>query len=66
MLHFFVLQVIGSEIDKERIPGIDIYLSDGDNWMFAGHEVHILATPGHTEGHIHCLLAIINLNFVCH
>ncbi|KAH1224680.1 putative hydroxyacylglutathione hydrolase 2, chloroplastic [Glycine max] len=46
-------KVIGSEIDKERIPGIDIYLSDGDNWMFAGHEVHILATPGHTEaGHV--------------
>lgn len=29
--------------------------------MFAGHEVHILATPGHTEGHIHCLFAIMIL-----
>ncbi|KAK7262604.1 hypothetical protein RJT34_30179 [Clitoria ternatea] len=45
-------KVIGSEVDKERIPGIDIYLSDGDKWMFAGHEVHIIATPGHTQGHV--------------
>ncbi|CAK8575799.1 unnamed protein product [Lathyrus sativus] len=45
-------KVIGSNVDKERIPGIDIYLSDGDKWMFAGHEVHIMATPGVTRGHI--------------
>ncbi|OIW08977.1 hypothetical protein TanjilG_05953 [Lupinus angustifolius] len=45
-------KVIGSGSDKERIPGIDIYLNDGDKWMFAGHEVHILDTPGHTRGHI--------------
>ncbi|KAK7312396.1 hypothetical protein VNO77_36217 [Canavalia gladiata] len=45
-------KVIGSEIDKERVPGIDIYLCDGDKWMFAGHEVHIMATPGHTQGHV--------------
>ncbi|KAJ1422395.1 Ribonuclease Z/Hydroxyacylglutathione hydrolase-like [Sesbania bispinosa] len=32
-------KVIGSGVDKERIPGIDIDLSDGDKWMFAGHEV---------------------------
>ncbi|KAL4359247.1 hypothetical protein AHAS_Ahas08G0058300 [Arachis hypogaea] len=45
-------KVIGSGIDKERIPGIDIYLNDGDKWMFAGHEVHVMDTPGHTRGHI--------------
>ncbi|GMN62706.1 hypothetical protein TIFTF001_031788 [Ficus carica] len=44
--------VIGSGIDKERIPGIDIILNDGDKWMFAGHEVHVMETPGHTRGHI--------------
>ncbi|KAK7257885.1 hypothetical protein RIF29_32190 [Crotalaria pallida] len=48
----FGAKVIGSAIDKERIPGIDIYLNDGDTWMFAGHEVHIMATPGHTQGDI--------------
>ncbi|PWA98151.1 glyoxalase 2-4 [Artemisia annua] len=45
-------KVIGSDIDKDRIPGIDISLNDGDTWMFAGHEVHVIATPGHTKGHI--------------
>ncbi|XP_027926657.1 probable hydroxyacylglutathione hydrolase 2, chloroplastic isoform X2 [Vigna unguiculata] len=45
-------KVIGSGTDKERIPGIDIYLNDGDKWMFAGHEVRVIDTPGHTRGHI--------------
>jgi len=45
-------KVIGSGIDRDRIPGIDIVLNDGDKWMFAGHEVHIMGTPGHTKGHI--------------
>lgn len=45
-------KVIGSGIDRERIPGIDIALKDGDRWMFAGHEVYVLGTPGHTDGHI--------------
>ncbi|XP_052875789.1 hydroxyacylglutathione hydrolase 1, mitochondrial-like isoform X4 [Gossypium arboreum] len=45
-------KVIGSGIDKDRIPGIDIVLNDGEKWMFAGHEVHVMETPGYTRGHI--------------
>ncbi|KAF3457772.1 hypothetical protein FNV43_RR02431 [Rhamnella rubrinervis] len=45
-------KVIGSGLDRDRIPGIDIVLNDGDKWMFAGHEVHVIETPGHTRGHI--------------
>ncbi|KAE8729743.1 Hydroxyacylglutathione hydrolase 1 [Hibiscus syriacus] len=45
-------KVISSGIDKDRIPGIDIVLNDGETWMFAGHEVQIMETPGHTRGHI--------------
>ncbi|KAL6976190.1 Glyoxalase 2-5 [Sarracenia purpurea var. burkii] len=45
-------KVIGSGTDRDRIPGIDIVLSDGDKWMFAGHEVLVIETPGHTRGHI--------------
>ncbi|CAA7027294.1 unnamed protein product [Microthlaspi erraticum] len=45
-------KVIGSAGDRDRIPGIDIALKDGDKWMFAGHEVHVMDTPGHTKGHI--------------
>ncbi|KAJ3681400.1 hypothetical protein LUZ60_015889 [Juncus effusus] len=45
-------KVIGAKKDKERIPGIDIALSDGDTWMFAGHQVTVMSTPGHTKGHV--------------
>ncbi|XP_058102494.1 hydroxyacylglutathione hydrolase 2, mitochondrial-like [Magnolia sinica] len=45
-------KVIGSITDKDRIPGIDIALRDGEKWMFAGHEVVVMETPGHTRGHI--------------
>lgn len=45
-------KVIGSGVDQDRIPGIDIALNDGDNWKFASHEVLIMDTPGHTRGHI--------------
>ncbi|CAN7116014.1 unnamed protein product [Brassica rapa subsp. narinosa] len=46
-------KVIGSAVDKDRIPGIDILLKDSDKWMFAGHEVRVIDTPGHTQaGHI--------------
>lgn len=53
-------QVIGSATDKERIPGIDIHLNDGDKWMFAGHEVQVMDTPGHTRGHILALFALLS------
>ncbi|KAA3480170.1 putative hydroxyacylglutathione hydrolase 2, chloroplast isoform X2 [Gossypium australe] len=42
-------KVIGSGIDKDRIPGIDIALNDGEKWMFAAHEVHVMETPGYTR-----------------
>ncbi|KAG1363698.1 putative Calreticulin-3 [Cocos nucifera] len=45
-------KVIGSSKDRERIPGIDIALHDGETWMFAGHQVLVMETPGHTKGHI--------------
>ncbi|KAK8961021.1 hypothetical protein KSP40_PGU013743 [Platanthera guangdongensis] len=45
-------KVIGCGKDKDKIPGIDIALCDGDTWMFAGHQVVVMETPGHTEGHI--------------
>ncbi|KAH0889851.1 hypothetical protein HID58_052280, partial [Brassica napus] len=45
--------VIGSAVDTDRIPGVDILLKDSDKWMFAGHEVRVIDTPGHTQaGHI--------------
>lgn len=52
-ISYLILQVIGSGVDSDRIPGIDIALNDGDQWMFAGHEVFVMETPGHTRG---CIL----------
>ncbi|XP_047317108.1 probable hydroxyacylglutathione hydrolase 2, chloroplastic isoform X2 [Impatiens glandulifera] len=49
---FYGAKVIGSGKDTDRIPGIDIVVNEGDRWMFAGHEVLVFETPGHTRGHI--------------
>ncbi|KAB5515846.1 hypothetical protein DKX38_026494 [Salix brachista] len=42
-------KVIGSGVDRDRIPGIDIVLNDKEKWMFGGHEVQVMETPGHTR-----------------
>jgi hydroxyacylglutathione hydrolase len=44
--------IVGCREDAHRIPGIDVRLSDGDTYDFAGCEVKVIATPGHTDGHI--------------
>lgn len=51
---------MGSGRDKERIPGIDLTLIDGDRWMFGSHEVIVMETPGHTRGHISFLFFTSN------
>lgn len=50
--------MIGSGVDIDRIPGIDIALNDGDSWMFGGHEVLVIGTPGHTRGYISITLLL--------
>ena len=45
-------QIIGSEKDKERIPGIDIKLTNNDIFKFGNTEFKIMLIPGHTSGHI--------------
>ena len=46
------LQVIGYEGDKNRIPEIDITLSDKEIWRKNNFEAKIYHIPGHTSGHI--------------
>ena len=48
----FACQIIGSKHDAERIPGIDIKVSDAANIEIAGVSIQILEVPGHTVGHI--------------
>ncbi|CAL8469406.1 g8947 [Coccomyxa elongata] len=44
--------IVGPAADKDRIPGIDISLKDGDTWKFGQLEMRVFDTPGHTRGHI--------------
>ena len=45
-------QIVGPKADKDRIPGIDVALGDGDTWQFGDLEMRVFDTPGHTRGHI--------------
>ena len=46
------LKVIGFKGDKNRIPEIDIALSDKEIWKRNNFETKIYHIPGHTSGHI--------------
>ncbi|QJF52261.1 hydroxyacylglutathione hydrolase [Roseobacter ponti] len=46
------VKVTGAAADKRRLPDLDVAVSDGDSFEFAGHTVHVLDVSGHTVGHI--------------
>ena len=48
----FGLQIVGPEAERDKIPGIDRTVADGDRFEFAGEPVDVLSTPGHTAGHV--------------
>lgn len=50
----FGAQLVGPAKESSKISGLDITLSEGDDFAFGGEEVQIIETPGHTLGHI-CL-----------
>jgi hydroxyacylglutathione hydrolase len=45
-------RVVGPAADRERIPGIDIALEDGERWTLGQAEARVLFIPGHTRGHV--------------
>lgn len=45
-------KVVGPAPDRERIPGIDIALDEGQTFGLGNEESEILFIPGHTKGHI--------------
>jgi len=45
-------KIIGSKKDERRIPGIDIRLSDNENFKLGNIDFKIFYVPGHTSGHI--------------
>lgn len=44
--------VYGPAAEAGRIPGIDRGLKEGDELEIAGTRISVMATPGHTAGHI--------------
>ena len=48
----FNAKILASENDRERIPEIDIFLSDGQVWKDDIFEFKVISVPGHTLGHI--------------
>lgn len=45
-------QVIGAAADTHRLPPLDVALSEGDPFSFAGEDAIIYDVSGHTLGHI--------------
>ena len=43
---------VGPRADAARIPGLDVTVADGDELKFGSLRVVVLATPGHTSGHV--------------
>lgn len=48
----FGLRIVGPKAEAAKIPGIDQTVAEGDVLKFAGEPVHVIATPGHTAGHV--------------
>ena len=46
------IKIVGPEKDKARIPGLTDGVSHGGTFNFAGRDVQVFETPGHTTGHI--------------
>ena len=44
--------IVGPKADRERIPGIDVEVEDGDSYMLGKAEAKVFFVPGHTRGHI--------------
>lgn len=45
-------RIVGPRADRERIPGIDEEVEEGDVWHFGNTEARIFDIPAHTKGHI--------------
>ena len=44
--------VVGFKRDSRRIPGIEVFLEDGQIWKAENFLARIIHVPGHTMGHI--------------
>ena len=45
-------KILGSDLDKNRIPGIDIFLKENQKQKIGNLEFEVIFIPCHTKGHI--------------
>ena len=45
-------KILGFGLDKDRIPGIDIFLKENQKQKIGNLEFEVIFIPGHTKGHI--------------
>lgn len=45
-------QIIAAENDRQRIPGIDQGVAEGDRLKLGTYNIQVIECPGHTTGHI--------------
>lgn len=48
----FGLRIVGPASEADRIPGIDDTVEEGSVIPFGGNDISVIATPGHTAGHV--------------
>ena len=56
-------KIVGNKNDKDRIPGIDICLTEGEFFEFNEYRAEIIDIPGHTIGHIAFYIQSENIVF---
>ncbi len=44
--------IVGPKADRDRIPGIDVEVDEGDRYTMGEAEAEVFFVPGHTRGHI--------------
>lgn len=44
--------IVGPRADRDRIPGIQTEVGDGDSYRFGAATAEVFDVPGHTRGHI--------------
>jgi hydroxyacylglutathione hydrolase len=55
--------VVGPEKDRERIPALDIGVTESAPWKFGSHTARILEIPAHTRAHIAFVFGDENIAF---
>lgn len=44
--------IVGPRADRDRIPGLDVEVGEGETYALGGRQARVFDVPGHTRGHI--------------